>query len=75
MKSDDFHPGDKFVFHFTPNFSEETFFNDSFSFEGKENEDSLLSQDGKRPMNEGRDEQSDSSFAMKGHGDPEPAQP
>jgi hypothetical protein len=34
-----------------------------------------LRQDGKRPMNEGRDEQSDSSFAMKGHGDPDPAQP
>ena len=34
-----------------------------------------LSQDGKRPMNEGRDEQSDSSLAMKGHGDPDPAQP
>jgi len=26
-------------------------------------------------MNEGRDEQSDSSSAMKGHGDPDPAQP
>jgi hypothetical protein len=26
-------------------------------------------------MNKGRDEKSDSSFAMKGHGDPDPAQP
>jgi len=34
-----------------------------------------LSQDGKRPMIEGRDEQVDSSFALKAYGNPDPAQP
>ena len=47
----------------------------SRSSKGKENEELSLSQDGKRPVNEGRDEQSDSGFAMNGHGDPDPAQP
>jgi hypothetical protein len=76
VKPGNFHPSDKFVFHFSrspPRKPSSAAL--SRSIAGKENGELSLSQDGKGPMNEGRNKQGDSNFAMKAHRDLNIAQP